>query len=246
MASVALRSAKKFAKETPLGRKRRARKINRILGEFFPNARIELDFASPFQLLVATVLSAQTTDIRVNQVTPGLFARFPDARALAGADVAEVEELIRPTGFFRSKARNIVLLAGQLLERHGGEVPPRMEDLVALAGTGRKTANVVLGNGFGLPGLTIDTHVGRISRRLGLTGNTDPVKVERDLAELYEPRDWTMLNHRLIFLGRRICHSRRPACAACPLANLCPSFGIGELDPDKAEKMLRYEMAPLA
>ena len=222
------------------------RKINRILAEVYPNAQVELDFATPFQLLIATVLSAQTTDIRVNSVTPGLFAAFPDAHALAVANLGEVEELIHSTGFYRAKARNIVKLAGDLVEKYDGEVPRTMEELVELAGVGRKTANVVLGNAFDTPGITVDTHMGRLARRFGWTTETDPVKAEEDIAGLFETKDLTLLSHRVIFHGRRICHSRRPACGACPLMTLCPSFGIGELDPEKAREMFRYEMAPLA
>ncbi len=215
-----------------------------MLAETYPNAKCELDFETPFQLLVATVLSAQTTDIRVNQVTPGLFAAYPDSFALAQAELPHVEELVHSTGFYRAKARNIVRLAQELVERFDGEVPPRMKDLVTLPGTGRKTANVVLGNAFDVPGLTVDTHLGRLARRFGFTHEEDPLKVEEDVVALFPRKDLTMLSHRMIFHGRRICHSRRPACGACPLASLCPSFGSGELDPDKARKMLRFEMAP--
>ena len=244
--TVAEKSARKFAKETPLGKKRRARRINRILAEVYPNAKCELDFETPFQLLIATVLSAQTTDIRVNATTPGLFAAFPDAHALAVANLGEVEELIRSTGFYRAKARNIVKLANDLVENYDGEVPQTMEELVKLAGVGRKTANVVLGNAFDTPGITVDTHMGRLARRFGWTKETDPVKAEEDIAALFPTKDLTLLSHRVIFHGRRICHSRKPACGACPLMTLCPSFGIGELDPDKARAMFKYEMAPLA
>lgn len=244
--TVAEKSARRFAKETPLGKTRRARKINRILAEVYPNAKCELDFETPFQLLIATVLSAQTTDIRVNAVTPGLFAAFPDAHALAVANLGEVEELIRSTGFYRAKARNIVKLANDLVDDYDGEAPRTMEELVKLAGVGRKTANVVLGNAFDTPGITVDTHMGRLARRFGWTTETDPVKAEEDIAALFPTKELTLLSHRVIFHGRRICHSRRPACGACPLMALCPSFGIGELDPAKAEAMLKYEMAPLA
>ncbi|WP_425547670.1 endonuclease III [Brevibacterium daeguense] len=244
MLTTAEKSARRFARETPLGRTRRARKIDRILTEVYPHARCELDFENPFQLLVATVLSAQTTDIRVNLVTPELFAAFPDSRALAAAPVEEVEQIIRSTGFYRAKARNIVALAQELVERFDGEVPDRMADLITLPGTGRKTAHVVLGNAFDQPGVTVDTHVSRLAQRFAFTGATDPVKIEHDIAALFPRRDLTMLSHRLIFHGRRICHARRPACGACPVAALCPSFGIGELDPDAARSLLKYEMAP--
>jgi len=225
--------------ETVLARTRRARRINRILAERYPQARCELDFSSPLELLVATILSAQTTDVRVNQVTPRLFARYRTAADYAGADRAEMEGIIQPTGFFRAKTDALIKLGARLVSDYGGEVPSRMEDLVTLPGVGRKTANVVLGNAFGIPGITVDTHVGRLSRRFGWTVHEDPVKVEQDLAALFERRDWTMLSHRLIFHGRRICHSRRPACGACPVAPLCPSFGIGEIDPQRAARLVR-------
>ncbi|MGQ7788057.1 endonuclease III [Nesterenkonia sp. K-15-9-6] len=230
--------------ETPLATTRRVRKINRVLAETYPYAVAELDFENPFELLVATVLSAQTTDVRVNQVTPSLFARFPDAHAMAVADERELSELIRPTGFYKSKARALLGLSQALVDEHDGEVPGRLEDLVKLPGVGRKTAFVVLGNAFGEPGLTVDTHFGRLARRLGMTEQEDPVKVERDVAALFEPKDWTMLSHRLIFHGRRVCHSRRPACGACPIARWCPSYGVGEVEPQAARELLKYELAP--
>lgn len=206
---------------------RRARRINRSLAEVYPDAHCELDFGSPFQLLVATVLSAQCTDVRVNQVTPGLFARFPDALAMAGAPREELEELIRPTGFFRAKATSLLELSRDLVERHDGNVPGRLGDLVQLRGVGRKTANVVLGNAFDVPGITVDTHMGRLARRLGLTVNEDPVVVERDLGALIERKEWTLWSHRIIFHGRRRCTARKPDCAGCEIAALCPSAGIG-------------------
>ena len=223
---------------------RRARRIDRLLAARYPDARCELDHGSPFELLVATVLSAQTTDVRVNQVTPALFARWPDPAALAGADLTEVEAVIRPTGFFRVKARSLRGLAHDLVTRFDGEVPATMADLVALPGVGRKTANVVLGNAFGVPGLPVDTHVLRVSGRLGLTASQDPLAVEADLAALFPPRDWTMVSHRLIFHGRRTCHARRPACGACPLAGLCPAFGAGETDPVAARRLVTDLPAP--
>lgn len=225
--------------ETALARTRRARRIDRLLGERYPDARCELDFTTPFELLVATVLSAQTTDVRVNQVTPELFGRFGDPAALAAADRAELEEIIRSTGFFRAKAAALGDLSLALVERFGGRVPARMVDLVTLPGVGRKTANVVLGNAFGVPGLPVDTHVGRVARRLGLTTQEDPVKVETELGAMIAKRDWTMFSHRLIFHGRRTCHSRRPACGACPLARVCPSYGIGETDPEVAARLVK-------
>jgi endonuclease-3 len=228
---------------THAGLVRQARKIDRALAEVYPYAHPELDFETPYQLLVATVLSAQTTDLRVNMTTPALFARYPAPEDLAAADPAELEELIRPTGFFRAKAKSLIGLAIGLRDRFGGEVPGRLEDLVTLPGVGRKTANVVLGNAFGVPGLTVDTHFGRLARRFGWTTSEDPEVVEREVAELIPKKDWTMLSHRLIFHGRRICHSRKAACGACPIAQLCPSYGAGETDPAKAQKLLKYEMA---
>lgn len=224
---------------TSLALTRRARRVNRLLAERYPDARCELDFRNPLELLVATVLSAQTTDVRVNQVTPEIFARYPDAVALAAADRAELQEIIRPTGFFRAKAESLLGLAAALVERFGGEVPGRMADLVTLPGVGRKTANVVLGNAFGVPGLPVDTHVGRVVRRLGLTAEEDPVRVEADLCAMVERREWTMFSHRLIAHGRRTCHARRPACGACPLASLCPSYGAGETEPEAASRLVK-------
>lgn len=204
---------------------RRARAINRRLAEAYPDAHCELDFTGPFQLLVATVLSAQCTDVRVNLVTPSLFARFPDAEAMASAPRDELEDLIRSTGFFRSKSTSLLALSRDLVERYDGAVPGRLEDLVELRGVGRKTANVVLGNAFNVPGITVDTHMGRLSRRLGLTVNDDPVAVERDLGQLIERREWTLWSHRIIFHGRRRCTARRPDCGGCEIARLCPSAG---------------------
>jgi endonuclease-3 len=225
---------------------RRARKIHRELAEFYPYAHCELDFTSPLELLVATVLSAQTTDVRVNSVTPTLFARYRSAADYAAADRAELEAIVQPTGFFRAKTDSLMKLGAALVERHDGEVPARLDDLVKLPGVGRKTANVVLGNAFGIPGITVDTHFGRLARRFGWTSETDPVAVEHQVGALFDKRDWTMLSHRLIFHGRRICHSRKPACGACPVASLCPSYGEGETDPVKARKLLKYELAESA
>lgn len=226
-----------------LAKVRRGRRINRELAEVYYYAHPELDFENPFELLVATVLSAQTTDLRVNQTTPALFARYPTPAALAAAEPAELEELIRPTGFFRSKAKSLMGLSARLRDDFGGEVPRRVEDLVKLPGVGRKTAFVVLGNAYGVPGLTVDTHFGRLVRRWGLTEQTDPEKVEAEIADIIPKKEWTMFSHRTIFHGRRICHSRKPACGACPIAALCPAYGEGETDPDKARKLLKYEMA---
>jgi endonuclease-3 len=220
---------------------RRARRIDKVLAETYPDAGCELDFASPWQLLVVTVLSAQTTDKRVNTVSPALFARYPGPAELAAADPADVEAIIEPTGFFRAKTASIMKLAAAVLERFGGEVPPRLDDLVTLPGVGRKTANVVLGDAFGIPGITVDTHVGRLARRFGWTTETDPVKAERAIGSLFHKRDWVMLNHHLIWHGRRRCHARRPACGACPVAKLCPSYGAGPTDPVEAAKLVRTE-----
>jgi endonuclease-3 len=229
---------------SPIALKRRARRIHRILADTYPYAVAELDFRNPFELLVATVLSAQTTDVRVNLTTPALFARYPDARSLAEAQEEELQDMIRPTGFFRAKSRSLLALATRIVDDYDGEVPGRLEDLVTLPGVGRKTANVVLANAFGVPGVSVDTHFGRLSRRFGWTTEEDPVKVESDVAALFERKDWTMLSHRVIFHGRRICHAKKPACGACPVAALCPSYGEGEVDPEKARKLLKYEMAP--
>jgi endonuclease III len=218
---------------------RRARMINRVLAQTYPDADIELDFETPLQLLVATILSAQSTDKRVNLVTPVVFARYPDAAALAAADRAELEELIKPTGFFRAKSDSLIKLGSALVERFDGDVPPRLADLVTLPGVGRKTANVVLGNAFGIPGITVDTHVGRLARRFGWTTQHDPEKVEVDIAALFPKRDWTQLCQNMIWHGRRCCHARNPACGACPVARWCPSYGEGETDPVKAAKLIR-------
>ena len=204
-----------------------ARSIYRILTKEYPDARCELDFNSPLELLVATVLSAQCTDKRVNTVTPVLFNRFPTVTKLAGAKISEIEKIIYSTGFYRSKAKNIKELANKILKDFNGEVPKTLAQLVTLPGVGRKTANVVLGNAFGIPGLTVDTHFGRLSRRFGWSQETDPVKVENDVAKLIPEKEWTLLSHKLIWHGRRICHSRKPECEICPLAKLCPSAGIG-------------------
>lgn len=225
--------------ETRLGLVRRARRVNRTLAQTYPDAHAELDYSNPLELLVATVLSAQTTDARVNMVTPALFAAYPSAQAYASANQAEVEEIIRSTGFFRSKAGNLIGLGQALVADHGGEVPVEIDALVKLPGVGRKTAHVVRGNAFGLPGLTVDTHFQRLSKRLGLTQETDPVKIERAVGELIEKREWTMFSHRIIFHGRRVCHARKAACGACPIAWDCPSFGlVGPAEPEEAAKLV--------
>jgi endonuclease-3 len=220
---------------------RRARKIDRVLAETYPDARCELDFDNPFELLVATVLSAQTTDRRVNAVRPTLFAAYPDARAMAAADREKLERIIQPTGFFRAKTESLLKLSAALVERHGGQVPPRLRDLVELPGVGRKTANVVLGNAFGIPGITVDTHFGRLARRLGFTQETDPVKAEHEVGALFPKKDWTMLSHHLIWHGRRVCHARNPACGACPVAKWCPAYGEGPTDPAVAARLVKTE-----
>ncbi|MGK5534080.1 endonuclease III [Streptomyces sp. URMC 129] len=228
--------------ESRLGMVRRARKINRILADVYYYAHPELDFTNPFELLVATVLSAQTTDLRVNQTTPALFAAYPTPEDMAAADPAVLEGIIRPTGFFRSKTKALIGLSAALRDRFGGEVPGRLEDLVTLPGVGRKTAHVVLGNAYGRPGITVDTHFQRLARRWKWTEQTDPEKIEAEVGAIFPKKEWTMLSHRVIFHGRRICHSRKPACGACPVAHLCPSYGEGETDPEKARKLLKYEM----
>ena len=190
------------------------------------------------------MLSAQTTDVRVNSVTGALFARYPDAAALASARTEEVEPYIQSLGFYRAKARSIVTLSQQLVERHNGQVPLTLEELVELAGVGRKTANVVLGNAFDVPGLTVDTHFGRLARRMGFTTADAPETVEKDVAELIERKDWTLFSHRMVYHGRRICHAKKPACGVCPVADLCPSYGAGETNEQAARKLMKYEMAP--
>jgi endonuclease-3 len=236
--------------ETDLARKRRARRTSRVLAETHPDAHCELNHDGPLQLAVATILSAQCTDQRVNEVTPKLFARYPIAADYAGADRAELEELIRPTGFFRNKTDSLIKLGQALVERYDGAVPGRMEDLVKLPGIGRKTANVILGNAFGVPGITVDTHFSRLVGRWEWTDEKDPVKIEHAIGALIEPRDWTMLSHRVIFHGRRVCHARKPACGACTLAQFCPSYGTGPTEPEAAVKLLKGprvdELAALA
>jgi endonuclease III len=218
---------------------RRARRVNRELAELYPDAHCELDFTSPLELLVATILSAQCTDKRVNMVTPVLFARYRTAADYAAADRAELEKIIQSTGFFRAKANSLIGLGQALCDRFGGEVPGRLRDLVTLPGVGRKTANVVLGNAFGVPGLTVDTHFSRLSRRLGWTTQTDPDKIEQEVGTLIPRPEWTILSHRLIWHGRRICHARRPACGACAVARWCPSFGEGPTDEETARKLVK-------
>jgi endonuclease-3 len=218
--------------------------MNRVLATAYPHAHCELDFGSPLQLAVATILSAQTTDKRVNETTPALFDRYHSAADYAAADRGELEELLRPTGFYRNKAAALIGLGAALVERFDGEVPARLTDLVTLPGIGRKTANVILGNAFDEPGITVDTHFGRLVRRWGWTHHEDPVKVEEAIGQLIPKRDWTMLSHRVIFHGRRVCHSRRPACGVCPLAGDCPSYGTGPTESEVAAALLRGPETP--
>ncbi|PKQ22082.1 MAG: endonuclease III [Actinobacteria bacterium HGW-Actinobacteria-5] len=213
--------------------------MNKLLGELYPDAHCELDHANPLQLLVATVLSAQSTDRRVNTVTPVLFARYPDAAALAAADRAELEELITPTGFFRAKTESLLRLGAALVENFDGVVPGTLDELVTLPGVGRKTANVVLTDAFGVPGITTDTHLIRLTRRFGWTDADKPAAIEAEVGALFPKSDWIMLNHHVIWHGRRRCHARRPACGACPLARLCPAYGEGPTDPTVAAKLVR-------
>jgi endonuclease III len=218
---------------------RRARRINRELAVLYPDAHTELNFSSPLELLVATILSAQTTDKRVNLVTPVLFARYQSAADYAAADRAEMEKIIQSTGFFRAKTSSLIGLGQALCERFGGQVPGKLADLVTLPGVGRKTANVVLGNAFGVPGITVDTHFARLSRRLGWTTQTEPDKIEQEVGSLFPKSEWTILSHRLIWHGRRVCHARKPACGACEIAGLCPSFGEGPTDEKTARALLK-------
>ena len=218
---------------------RRARRINRELAELYPNVHTELNFSSPLELLVATILSAQTTDKRVNLVTPVLFARYKTAADYAAADREDMEKIIQSTGFYRAKTASLIALGQALCDRYHGEVPGKLKDLVTLPGVGRKTANVVLGNAFGVPGITVDTHFARLAGRFGWTTQTDPVKIESEVGALFPRSEWTMLSHRLIWHGRRVCHARRPACGACGVAHWCPSFGIGPVDPKEAQKLVK-------
>jgi endonuclease-3 len=229
----------RFENESPVALTRRARRINRELADLYPDAHTELDFTTPLELTVATILSAQSTDKGVNLVTPTLFKKYPTAADYAAADRAELEQLIHSTGFFRNKTNTLIKLGQQLVERFDGDVPNRLDELVTLPGFGRKTANVVLGNAFGVPGITVDTHFGRLVRRWRWTEETDPVKVEHAVGALFPKKDWTMLSHRVIWHGRRRCHARRPACGACPVARLCPSFGEGPTDPAQAAKLVK-------
>ena len=221
--------------------RKEARAVYRILSKTYPEIRCELDFKNPLELIVATVLSAQCTDKRVNTITPALFKKYKTAKAYAGADIHQLEELVFQTGFYRAKARHIKGIGIKLLEEFNGEVPSTLEELITLPGVGRKTANVVLGHAFDIPGITVDTHFGRLSRRFGWTKEMDPVKVERIVGELIPQKEWTNLSQRMIWHGRRICHSRKPACGACPVAKLCPSVGIGEMNITKAKLLVKTD-----
>jgi endonuclease III len=218
---------------------RRARRISRELAARYPDAHCELHFSSPLELLVATILSAQCTDKRVNMVTPVVFARYRSAADYAAADREELEKIIQSTGFFRAKTNSLIGLGQALCDRYHGEVPARLKDLVTLPGVGRKTANVVLGNAFGVPGITVDTHFFRLAHRFGWTTLDDPVKIELEVGALFPKSEWTMLSHRLIWHGRRMCHARRPACGVCPLAALCPAYGEGPTDEATARKLVK-------
>ena len=221
--------------------RKEARAVYRILSKTYPEIRCELDFKNPLELIVATVLSAQCTDKRVNTITPALFKKYKTAKAYAGADIHQLEEMVFQTGFYRAKARHIKGIGIKLLEEFNGEVPSTLEELITLPGVGRKTANVVLGHAFDIPGITVDTHFGRLSRRFGWTKEMDPVKVERIIGELIPQKEWTNLSQRMIWHGRRICHSRKPACGACPVAKMCPSVGIGEMDVAKAKLLVKTD-----
>jgi len=221
--------------------RKQARAVYRILSKTYPEIRCELDFKNPLELIVATVLSAQCTDKRVNTITPALFKQYKTAKAYAGADIHQLEEMVFQTGFYRAKARHIKGIGIKLLEEFNGEVPSTLEELITLPGVGRKTANVVLGHAFDIPGITVDTHFGRLSRRFGWTKEMDPVKVERIVGELIPQKEWTNLSQRMIWHGRRICHSRKPACGACPVAKICPSVGIGEMDVAKAKLLVKTD-----
>ncbi len=238
-ARPAAAGARRWTSETRLGLVRRARRMNRALAQAFPHVYCELDFSTPLELTVATILSAQSTDKRVNVTTPALFARYRSALDYAGADRAELENLIRPTGFYRNKATALIGLGQALVERFDGEVPATMAELVTLPGVGRKTANVILGNAFGIPGITVDTHVKRLVRRWRWTAEDDPVKIEHAVGELIERDQWTLLSHRVIFHGRRVCHARKPACGVCVLARDCPSYGTGPTEPLVAAALVR-------
>ncbi|MGH3615792.1 MAG: endonuclease III [Pseudonocardia sp.] len=239
-ASRATRLAKRVAAgESSLGRARRVGRILRALALAHPDAHCELHFHTPLELAVATILSAQSTDKGVNALTPALFARYPTALDYARADRAELEEMIHATGFFRNKANSLIGLGAAVVERHAGVLPGTLAELVALPGIGRKTANVILGNAFDVPGITVDTHFGRLVRRWGWTEEDDPVKVEHAVGALVPEREWTIVSHQVIFHGRRVCHARKPACGACTLAADCPAYGTGPTDPAQAAALVK-------
>jgi endonuclease III len=236
----AARLAKRIAAGEPaLGRARRVGRMLRTLAATHSDAHCELDFRTPLELAVATILSAQSTDKLVNTVTPALFARYPTALDYAKADRAELEEMIHSTGFFRNKASSLIGLGAAVVEKHDGVLPAALDELVKLPGIGRKTANVILGNAFDIPGITVDTHFGRLVRRWGWTDLEDPVKVEHAVGALVPKREWTIVSHRVIFHGRRVCHARKPACGACTLAAECPSYGAGPTDPMAAAALVK-------
>jgi endonuclease-3 len=220
---------------------KRAKALYRGLCKTYPEIYCELNFADPLQLVIATVLSAQCTDKRVNLVTARLFKKYKNVRAYAKAPIEEIEEIIYPTGFYHAKARHIRGLAEKVITEFRGEVPSTIEELITLPGVGRKTANVVLGHAFDTPGITVDTHFGRLSRRFGWTQSQDPVKVEHEVGKLIPQAEWTNLSQRMIWHGRRVCHSRKPACGACTLAKICPSVGIGEMDKEKAALLVKTD-----
>ena len=220
---------------------KQARAIYRVLTKTYPDIRCELDFKNPLELIVAVILSAQCTDKRVNQITPALFKKYKSAKDYARAPLPEIEELIYSAGFYHAKARHLKGLGTQLVENFDGKVPATIEELTSLPGVGRKTANVVLGHAFNIPGITVDTHFGRLSRRFGWTTSNDPVKVEYEVGELIPQEEWTNLSQRMIWHGRRICHSRKPACGACPVAKICPSVGMGEMDKAKALLLVKTD-----
>ena len=233
------RRSAKFDAETPLGLVRRARRMNRTLSQAFPHVYCELDFTNPLELAVATILSAQSTDKGVNLTTPALFAKYRTALDYAKADRTELEATVRPTGFYRNKANSLMRLGQELVERFDGQVPNSLDELVTLPGVGRKTANVILGNAFDIPGITVDTHFGRLVRRWRWTELEDPVKVEFAIGELIDRKEWTLLSHRVIFHGRRVCHAKKPACGVCVLAKDCPSYGLGPTDPPAAAALVK-------
>jgi endonuclease III len=229
----------RVAATPPTALVRRARRMNRELGRLYPDAHIELNFTSPLELLIAAILSARTTDHQVNVITRVLFVRYPTAADYAAAGQAELEQMIEPTGFFRAKAKNLIALGQALCDRFSGEVPDTLEELVTLPGVGRKTASMVLGDAFGQPAITVDTHFARLARRFGWTEQADPDKIEHDVAALLPRGEWTAASHRLIWHGRRVCHARKPACGACGVARLCPSFGLGPTDEATARKLVK-------